>query len=107
MIGAVRKLASHCHMTYASALKLTAVRVTSRSRIIAAPMITMTRPAFSAHQLRPVEQPGFVHHADQFHSIRHEDSFRVAGNGPERATAPPHQESLRNRGRASTNKRQQ
>ena len=33
---------------YDSALKLTAVRVTRRSRIISAPMITMTRPALSA-----------------------------------------------------------
>jgi hypothetical protein len=32
---------------YCSALKLTAVRVTSRSTIITAPMITMTRPSGS------------------------------------------------------------
>ena len=78
-IGAVRNLASHCSMAHASALKLTAARVTSRSTIITAPMTTMTRPAvLGADQRRPVQQLRLVEQPEQLGRVGDGDGLGVA-----------------------------
>jgi hypothetical protein len=63
---------------YACALKLTAVRVTRRRKIITAPMTTMTPGGLGADERRPVEDLRLVEQAEELGGIGDGERARVA-----------------------------